>query len=88
VEQKKKRALEILEGLGPGLWLWVCHVGIDSPEQQALIHTSSEDIFVEGGVGQHRAEELKVVTSLEVKSIILKKGIRLTNYRELWKPTH
>ena len=88
VEHKKKRALEILEGLGPGLWLWVCHVGIDSPEQQALIHTAPEDIFVDGGVGQHRAEEMKVVTSLEVKSMILKKGIRLTNYRELWKQKH
>jgi predicted glycoside hydrolase/deacetylase ChbG (UPF0249 family) len=88
VEQKKKRALEILEGLGPGLWLWVCHVGIDSPEQQALIHTAPEDIFVDGGVGLHRAAELNVVTSLEVRSMILKKGIRLTNYRELWKQKH
>jgi predicted glycoside hydrolase/deacetylase ChbG (UPF0249 family) len=88
VEQKKKRAVEILEGLGPGLWLWVCHVGIDSPEQRALIHTAPQDIFAEGGVGLHRAEELKVLTSLEVKSMILKKGIRLTNYRELWKQKH
>ncbi len=85
VEQKKKRAVEILEGLTPGVWLWVCHVGIDSPEQRALIHTAPEDIFVDGGVGLHRAAELQVVTSLEVKSMILKKGIRLTNYRELWK---
>jgi hypothetical protein len=85
VEQKKKRAVEILDGLGPGLWLWVCHVGIDSPEQRALIHTAPEDIFVDGGVGRHRAEELNVLTSLEVQSMILKKGIRLTNYRELWK---
>lgn len=88
VEQKKKRAVEILEGLTPGVWLWVCHVGIDSPEQRALIHTAPEDIFVEGGVGLNRAAELQVVTSLEVKSIILKKGIRLTNYRELWKQQH
>jgi len=80
--------VEILEGLGPGLWLWVCHVGIDSPEQRALIHTAPKDIFVEGGVGLHRAEELKVLTSLEVKSMILRKGIRLTNYRELWKQKH
>ena len=88
VEQKKKRAVEILDGLAPGLWLWVCHVGIDSPEQRALIHTAPEDIFVEGGVGRHRAAELDVLTSLEVKSVILKKGIRLTNYRELWKEKH
>ncbi len=85
VDQKLKKALEQLEGLGPGLWMWVCHVGIDSPEQRALIHTAPEDIFVDGGVGLHRAAELNVLTSLEVKSIILKKGIRLANYREIWK---
>jgi hypothetical protein len=85
IEQKLKRAVQLLEGLQPGLWLWVCHIGIDSPEQRALIHSEPKDIFVEGGVGRHRAEELSVVTSLEVRSAILKKGIILTNYRELWK---
>jgi predicted glycoside hydrolase/deacetylase ChbG (UPF0249 family) len=84
IDQKLKRAVQMLEGLKPGLALWVCHIGIDSPEQRALIHTDPEAIFVEGGVGRHRAEELNVLTSLEVKSAILKKGIILTNYRELW----
>ncbi len=28
-----------------------CHPGIDSPEQNALIHSAPEDIFVDGGVG-------------------------------------
>ncbi len=85
VGQKQKAALGQLDSLEPGLWLWVCHVGIDSPEHRALIHTKPEDIFVEGGVGLHRADELGVLTSLEVQSMILKKGIRLTNYRELWQ---
>jgi predicted glycoside hydrolase/deacetylase ChbG (UPF0249 family) len=83
LEQKKDRALEMLQNLQPGLWLWVCHIGIVSPEQEALIHSAPEDIFVEGGVGRHRAEELAVVTSLDVKSMILKRGIQLTNYRDL-----
>jgi chitin disaccharide deacetylase len=83
IDQKKSAALKMLDGLGPGLYLWVCHVGIDSPEQRALIHTNPEDIFVDGGVGGHRAAELDVVTSLEVKSMLLKKCVRLTNYREL-----
>jgi hypothetical protein len=84
IDQKLKRAVEMLGALQPGLGLWVCHIGIDSPEQRALIHSEPGDIFVEGGVGRHRAEELNVLTSLEVKSAILKKGIVLTNYRELW----
>jgi len=85
VEQKKHRAIKMLEELQPGLWLWVCHIGIDSPEQDALIHSAPEDIFVEGGVGRHRAAELNVLTSLEVKSVILKKAIKLTDYAELAK---
>ena len=87
IKEKLKSAVETLEGLTPGLWLWVCHVGIDSPEQRALIHTAPEDIFVDG-VGPHRAEELRVVTSLEVKSEILRKRIELVDYRELGNHRH
>jgi predicted glycoside hydrolase/deacetylase ChbG (UPF0249 family) len=83
-EQKKDEALKMLEELEPGLWLWICHPGIDSPEQDALIHSKREDIFTRGGVGRHRAEILNTLTSLELKSVILQKGIVLTNYRELW----
>jgi len=86
VEQKLDSAVKMLEELEPGLWLWVCHPGIDSPEQNALIHTAPGDIFIEGGgVGPHRAEILRTITSIEVKSMVLRKGIRLTNYRELMK---
>jgi predicted glycoside hydrolase/deacetylase ChbG (UPF0249 family) len=84
VGQKKETALRMLEDLGPGLWLWGNHLGIDSPEQNALVHTKAEDFSVEGGVGKHRAEETKVLISPEVKSMILEKGIKLTNYKELW----
>jgi hypothetical protein len=81
--QKEKAALKILEELGPGLWLWTAHPGIDSPEQLALVHTRAEDFPVSGGVGFHRAEETSVLTSPEVKEAIGKKGIKLTNYRDL-----
>ena len=84
-DQKKEIALKQLEKLEPGLWLWVTHLGIDSPEQNALIHTHPKDIFPGGGVGKHRAAELDVITSIEVKSMILKKRIKLTSYRELWE---
>ena len=84
VEKKEAEAIEMLRKLQPGLWLWVCHIGIDSPEQDALIHSATEDIFVDG-VGRHRAAELAVITSPEVKSMIWKKGIKLINYREFVK---
>ena len=67
IEGKKATALKILEDLTGGLWLWVSHPGIDSPEQNALAHTKMEDFLVVGGVGKHRAEETKALTSDEVK---------------------
>ncbi len=85
IEEKLPRALKMIQELQPGLWLWVSHVGIHSPEQRALIHTEPGHIFVHGGVGRHRAEELNVLTSLEIKSAILQKGVVLTNYRDLWR---
>lgn len=83
--RKKEIAIKRLEQLHPGLWIWVTHIGIDSPEQNALIHTHPDHVFHGGGVGKHRAAELEVMTSIELKSIIREKGIKLTNYRELWE---
>lgn len=81
--RKKEIAIKQLKQLHPGLWIWVTHIGIDSPEQNALIHTHPDHVFRGGGVGKHRASELEVITSKEVKSILRKKNIKLTNYREL-----
>ena len=83
VEQKTALAAKQLEELQPGLWLWVCHIGIDSPEQDALFHTRPADIFPGPGVGKHRAAELAALLSNDVKASILRKGIILTNYGEL-----
>ncbi|MGE5789314.1 MAG: ChbG/HpnK family deacetylase [Syntrophaceae bacterium] len=83
VDGKLASALKQIDQLTPGLWLWVAHPGIESPEQNALVHTSPEDRFTGGGVGRHRAAETGVLTSREVKDAIAKKKIRLTTYREL-----
>ena len=86
VEDKKiETAVKELEELEPGLWLWVNHVGIDSPEQNALIHTHPDHIFAGGGVGKHRAAELETLKSIQVKSMIFKKRIKLVSYRDLWE---
>jgi predicted glycoside hydrolase/deacetylase ChbG (UPF0249 family) len=84
IAQRKKEAMSMLENLEPGLWLWICHPGVDSPEQAALIHTAAEDIKIEG-VGKRRAEILNILTGIELKSVILIKPIELTNYREIWR---
>lgn len=83
VEGKLASALKQIDQLTPGLWLWVAHPGIESPEQNALVHTSPEDRFTGGGVGRHRAAETDVLASREVREAIAKKKIRLTTYRDL-----
>lgn len=83
IERKEEKAINILKELNPGLWLWVAHIGINSPEQHALIHSAPEDRFEFPGVGAHRAAELKVVLSPKVKAVIEKKKINLINYREI-----
>jgi hypothetical protein len=85
VDQKMAQALKQVDALEPGLWLWFCHPGIDSPEHRALVHTAREDIFLGGGVGVHRAEVLRIMTSVDLRSALMKKGVVLTNYRELQK---
>jgi predicted glycoside hydrolase/deacetylase ChbG (UPF0249 family) len=82
VDQKILEATTKLNRLPPGLWLWVAHIGIQSPEQDALVHTKTEDVFPDG-VGRHRFAELNVITSQEIKDIIRKRDIRLVSYRDL-----
>jgi hypothetical protein len=82
LEQKEEKAIEMLKGLHPGLWLWVTHIGIESPEQHALVHSAPEDRFEFPGVGAHRAAELKVLLSPEVKDVIKERSIRLIDYKE------
>jgi hypothetical protein len=82
VDQKILEAITKLNRLTPGLWLWVAHIGIQSPEQGALIHTKPEDVFPDG-VGRHRFGELNAITNKEIKDLIRKRDIRLVSYRDL-----
>ena len=83
VDRKLEVALRLIDQLTPGLWLWVAHPGIDSPEHRALVHTSPEDRFTDGGVGRHRAAETGVLTNRQVKEALVKRNVKLTTYRDL-----
>ncbi len=82
--EKTQALVKALSELTPGLYYLVCHIGIDSPEQNALIHASG-DVFPGGGVGKYRAAELEAICSNDVRNTIIKKGIRLLSYRQLWE---
>ena len=66
-----------LDTLRPGLWLHIDHVATDSAEMQAFGHPGYE------WVAADRSAVLEAWTSPRVREVIARRGIELTNYREL-----
>ena len=68
-----------LETLGPGLWLHIDHAATNDPEIQAFGHPGYEYVAAD------RSANLEAWTSPKVREVITRRGIKLTNYRELAK---
>ena len=68
-----------LETLEPGLWLHIDHAATNDPEIQAMGHVGYE------WVAADRSANLEMWTSPKVREVIERRGIKLTNYRELTK---
>ncbi len=66
-----------LETLGPGLWLHIDHAATDDQEMRAFGHVGYE------WVAADRSAVLEAWTSPKVREVITRRGIKLTNYREL-----
>lgn len=66
-----------LETLGPGTWLMIDHAAIDSPETRAIGHPGYEFVATD------RSAVLAAWTSPKVMDVIQRRGIVLTNRREL-----
>jgi chitin disaccharide deacetylase len=66
-----------LETLGPGLWLHIDHAATDDAEMRAYGHPGYE------WVAADRSAVLEAWTSPQVRDVITRRGIKLTNYREL-----
>lgn len=66
-----------LETLGPGLWLHIDHASTDDPEMRAFGHAGYE------WVAADRSAVFEAWTSPKVRDVIARRGIRLTNYREM-----
>jgi hypothetical protein len=80
-ETRAERAAKALEALEPGLWLWVEHPGIDSPEQEALRPASTDRPA--GWVGRDRSSVTRMLEDARLVEAIRKKGILLVDYRDL-----
>jgi hypothetical protein len=68
-----------LETLEPGLWLHIDHASTDDPEMQAIGHAGYQ------WVAADRSANVAAWTSPKVREVITRRGIVLTNYRELAK---
>jgi predicted glycoside hydrolase/deacetylase ChbG (UPF0249 family) len=66
-----------LETIGPGLWLHIDHAATNDPEMQAIGHKGYE------WVAADRSANLEMWTSPKVREVITRRGIKLTNYRDL-----
>src|SRR4029453_19008914 len=69
-----------LETLGPGLWLHIDHASTDDEEMRAIGHKGYE------WVAADRSAVLEAWMSPKVREVITRRGIKLTNYRDLTKP--
>jgi predicted glycoside hydrolase/deacetylase ChbG (UPF0249 family) len=74
---KAEKLAAKLETLTPGLWEHIDHAATDDPEMRALGHPGYE------WVAADRSAVLEAWTSPKVRAVITRRGIKLTNYREL-----
>jgi predicted glycoside hydrolase/deacetylase ChbG (UPF0249 family) len=76
---KAEKLAAKLETLEPGLWEHIDHAATDDPEMRAYGHRGYE------WVAADRSAVLEAWTSPKVKAVITRRGIKLTNYRDLAK---
>jgi predicted glycoside hydrolase/deacetylase ChbG (UPF0249 family) len=74
---KAEKLAARLETLEPGLWLQIDHASTDDPEMQAIGHLGYENVAAD------RSANVAMWTSPLVREVIERRGIVLTNYREL-----
>ena len=72
-EVRAEKLAAMLSSLGPGTWLMIEHCGTDTPEIQALGRNVAFD----------RSNVVAAWTHPRVIEAVKKRGIKLTNYREL-----
>jgi chitin disaccharide deacetylase len=78
-EEKEAALVKILENLQPGIWIFVDHPGLDTPEMRAIGHKGYEHVAAD------RDGVTRAFTSEKVKDIIKRRGIKLISYADLYQ---
>lgn len=76
-EEKEAALLKILENLKPGIWLFVEHPALDTPEMRAIGHEGYRNVAAD------RDGVTKAFTSEKVKEAIRRRGIKLASYSDI-----
>jgi predicted glycoside hydrolase/deacetylase ChbG (UPF0249 family) len=75
--QKVESFVRVLEGLGPGTWIFVDHPALDTPEMRAVGHVGYENVAVD------RQGVTEAWTSPAAKDVVRRRAIELIGYRDL-----
>lgn len=74
---KAEKLAARLETLEPGLWLHIDHASTDDPEMRAYGHPGYDNVAAD------RFANFEAWTSPVVRDVVDRRGIKLTNYREI-----
>jgi predicted glycoside hydrolase/deacetylase ChbG (UPF0249 family) len=77
--QKVESFVRLLEGLGPGTWMFVDHPALDTPEMRAVGHVGYEKVAMD------RQGVTDAWTSPAAKDVVRRRGIELIGYKDLAK---
>jgi predicted glycoside hydrolase/deacetylase ChbG (UPF0249 family) len=75
--QKVESFVRVLDGLGPGTWVFVDHPALDTPEMRAVHHVGYEAVAVD------RQSVTDAWTSPAAKEIVKRRSIELIGYKDL-----
>jgi len=80
IGDKTDSLLKHIGYMKPGINMQVIHVGLDTPEMQALIDLNE---FGLKNMSTHRRDEMRSLLDPEVRKLLIDKGIILITYKEL-----
>lgn len=76
-EEKESALIKLMEGLNPGLWMFIEHPGLDTPEMRAIGHKGYENVAAD------RAGVTYAFTSERVKEVVKRRRIKLVSYSDV-----
>jgi hypothetical protein len=79
--EKVESFVRVLDGLGPGTWIFVDHPALDTPEMRAVHHVGYENVAVD------RQGVTDAWTSPRAMDVVRRRGIELIGYRDLADPS-